>query len=86
MITGLYGVAKNKIAMVTLSLNAYSETFIQAQKKGLKGEVFYYYGVFYQLIWKNYGRLINCLLLCFIKAKRKLNLKSIKRKAYLFIR
>lgn len=35
---------KNRIAMVSPSQNAYSETFIQAQKKGLKGQVFYYYG------------------------------------------
>ncbi|MFL9831956.1 glycosyltransferase [Flavobacterium sp. ST-87] len=35
---------RNRIAMVSPSQNAYSETFIQAQKEGLKGEVFYYYG------------------------------------------
>jgi hypothetical protein len=31
---------RNKIAMVSPSHNAYSETFIQAQKEGLSGEVF----------------------------------------------
>lgn len=35
---------KNRIAIVSPSLNSYSETFIQEQKNGLKGRVFYYYG------------------------------------------
>ncbi|MFN7044603.1 MAG: glycosyltransferase [Flavobacterium sp.] len=35
---------RNRIAMVSPSKDAYSETFIQAQKNGLKGKVFYYHG------------------------------------------
>lgn len=33
-----------RIALISPSQNAYSETFIQAQKKYLKGTIFYYYG------------------------------------------
>jgi glycosyltransferase involved in cell wall biosynthesis len=35
---------RNRIAMVSPSKDAYSETFIQAQKNGLKGNVFFYHG------------------------------------------
>lgn len=35
---------RNRIAMVSPSRDAYSETFIQAQKNGLDGRVYYYYG------------------------------------------
>lgn len=35
---------KYRIALISPSQNAYSETFIQAQKKYLKGTVFYYFG------------------------------------------
>jgi len=34
---------KPRVAIVSPSKNSYSETFIQEQKNGLKGEVFYYY-------------------------------------------
>jgi colanic acid/amylovoran biosynthesis glycosyltransferase len=77
---------KNKIAMVAPSLDAYSETFIQAQKKGLKGEVFYYYGGFLPIDLENYGRLINCSVSFFIKVKRKLGFKidKIEEKAFIY--
>jgi hypothetical protein len=46
---------QNKIAMVTLSLNAYSRPLSQAQKKGLKGEVVLLLW-FFLPIDLNYGR------------------------------
>ena len=50
---------RNKIAMVSPSLNAYSETFIQAQKNGLESEVFYYYGEILPTHLENYGELLS---------------------------
>lgn len=65
---------KNRIAMVAPSLNAYSETFIQAQKNGLKGSVFYYYGGLLPRFLENQGVLLNRSILIRNKIKRKIGL------------
>ncbi|VXC16134.1 Glycosyltransferase involved in cell wall bisynthesis [Flavobacterium sp. 9R] len=63
---------KNKIAMVSPSQNAYSETFIQAQKKGLDGMVFYYYGGGLPTHLEQYGKLLRRKFFLVYKIKRKL--------------
>lgn len=45
------------IALISPNKNAYSETFIQAHKKFLKGNVFYFYGDFFPCFLEGYGRL-----------------------------
>ena len=35
---------KINLAIISPAQNAYSETFIQAHKKNLKGKIFYHYG------------------------------------------
>lgn len=65
-----------KIAMVSPSLDAYSETFIQAQKKGLKGEVFYYYGGHLPSYLEGLGFLNNDWNRIKTKFKRKFGLTS----------
>lgn len=48
---------KNRIAIVSPSKNAYSETFIQSQKNGLKGTIFYYYDGHLPKFLENQGAL-----------------------------
>lgn len=76
---------KNRVAMVAPSLNAYSETFIQAQKEGLEAEVFYYYGGELPLYLEGFGRLIDRSVSFSIKVKRKLGFKinNIEEKAFI---
>ncbi len=62
--------------MVSPSQNAYSETFINAQKNGLKGAVFYYYGGVLPLYLENYGTLLNRTILIKSKVKRILGLTT----------
>jgi len=60
--------------MVSPLHNAYSESFIQEQKNGLQGEVFYYYGGNLPSHLENYGKLISRSIAIINKIKRKLKL------------
>lgn len=77
---------KNKIAMVSPSLNAYSETFIQAQKNGLAAEVFYYFGGILPTHLENFGALLSIKSFLFYKLKRKFRLTSFSPEELVFIR
>jgi len=68
---------KNRIAMVSPSLNAYSETFIQEQKNGLKGKIFYYYGGEVPQYLEGFGKLNNSKIAWSTKIKRKLGFKTL---------
>lgn len=68
---------KNRIAIVSPSQNAYSETFIQEQKKGLKGNVFYYYGGEVPQYLEGLGKLNSSAIAYSIKIKRKLGFKTL---------
>ncbi|WP_370479354.1 glycosyltransferase [Tamlana flava] len=63
------------IAMVAPSLNAYSETFIRAQKERIKANVFYYFGGFLPLYLENYGRLTDRFVTFRMNLKRKLGIQ-----------
>ncbi len=63
--------------MVAPSLNAYSETFIQAQKNGLNAEVFYYYGGDLPLSLEGFGKLKNRLISWSVRIKRNLGFKTL---------
>lgn len=65
---------KNKIAIVSPSQNAYSETFIQEQKNGMQGEVFYYYGGNLPTHLEHHGKLMSRAILLVNKMQRKLGL------------
>lgn len=67
---------KNKIAMVSPSFDAYSETFIQAQKKGLDAEVFYYYGGNLPTHLENFGSLLIKRNVFLYKIMRKFGFTS----------
>jgi len=77
---------KNSIAMVSPSHNAYSETFIQAQKNGLKGKVFYYYGGELPQFLEGYGKLNNRATIWLVKIKRKLGIKTFNAAETAFIK
>lgn len=68
---------RNRIAMISPSLNAYSETFIQQQRKGLKGKVFYYYGGKVPQFLEGFGKLGNGIITWSIKIRRKLGFKTL---------
>ncbi|WP_366184807.1 glycosyltransferase [Flavobacterium ovatum] len=76
---------ENRIAMVSPSLNAYSESFIQAQKVGLQGKVFYYYGDFLPQYLEEYGRLPSKHASWEVKIKRKLGFKTFNIEETAFI-
>ncbi len=76
---------KNKIAMVSPSLNAYSETFIQAQKKGLQGEIFYYYGGILPLYLEGFGKLLKRSISWSVRIKRILGFKKFSANETAFI-
>ncbi|WP_119793021.1 glycosyltransferase [Flavobacterium anhuiense] len=76
---------KNKIAMVSPSLNAYSETFIQAQKNGLEAEVFYYYGGNLPTHLENEGELLSARKRLFYKIKKKLRFTNFNPNDLAFI-
>lgn len=65
------------IAIVSPSQDGYSETFIQEQKKGLKGKVFYYYRGELPEVLEGYGELKNRSIIRLIKIKRKLGFKTL---------
>lgn len=73
------------IAIISPSQNAYSETFIQQQKKGLKGKVFYYYGGKIPQYLEGFGKLSNSTVTYFIKIKRKLGFKTLSIPETVFI-
>ncbi|MNQ18420.1 GDP-mannose-dependent alpha-(1-6)-phosphatidylinositol monomannoside mannosyltransferase [compost metagenome] len=77
---------KNKIAMVSPSFNAYSETFIQAQKNGLEVEVFYYYGGSLPSYLENFGKLLKTKSLIFYKILKKAKLTKFNPDELAFIR
>lgn len=77
---------KNRIAMVAPSLNAYSETFIQAQKEGLKGNMYYYYGGALPTCLEGVGLLNNNYNKITTKIKHKLQLTSFSSAELAFIK
>lgn len=77
---------RNRIAMVSPSLDAYSETFIQSQKNGLDAKVFYYYGGRLPTHLEQYGKLLSRKDLLFSKIKRKLGLTHFSPNELAFIR
>lgn len=76
---------RNKIAMVSPSYNVYSETFIQEQKDGLQGEVFYYYGGNLPTHLEHYGKLMSSSIHLGNKMRRKLGLSSFNAEETAFI-
>lgn len=72
--------------MVSPTLNAYSETFIQEQKKGLNSKVFYYYGGLLPLYLEGVGKLMHRYVPFSIKVKRKLGFKidELEEKAFIY--
>lgn len=76
---------KNKIAMVSPSHKAYSETFIQAQKNGLQGEIFFYYGGILPSHLENHGKLITRSISIANKIKRKIRLTNFNADETAFI-
>jgi colanic acid/amylovoran biosynthesis glycosyltransferase len=64
------------IAILSPSQDAYSETFIQAHKRKLKGNVYYYYGRLESLSLEGIGNLHSSKKNGFYKLKRKLANKS----------
>lgn len=77
---------KNKIAMVSPSKNAYSETFIQVQKKGIDGEVFYYYGGGVPTHLENKGQILLTRWFFFYKIQKKLGFSSFNPNELAFIK
>ncbi|WP_299550027.1 glycosyltransferase [Seonamhaeicola sp.] len=65
---------ENRIAIISPAENAYSETFIQAQKNGLRGKVFYYYNGELPGYLEGFGSLLNKRDGLIFKVKRKLKL------------
>lgn len=76
---------RNKIAMVSPSNIAYSETFIQAQKNGLQGEIFFYYGGSLPSHLENHGKLITRSISITSKIKRKLRISKFNAEETAFI-
>ncbi|MTH17536.1 glycosyltransferase [Flavobacterium sp. LC2016-01] len=76
---------KNRIAIVSPSQDVYSETFIQEQKNGLKGKVYYYYGGAVPQFLEEFGKLGSKSLVWSTKIKRKLGFKtfSVTEKAFM---
>jgi glycosyltransferase involved in cell wall biosynthesis len=61
-----------KIALFSPNKNPYSETFIQAHKNHLKGEVFYYYGKNQAIALENHPPLANKVKIYALKAIKQL--------------
>lgn len=72
---------KSNIAIFSPSQNPYSETFIQAHKNGLKGRVFYYYGMGSNIQLEGASRLMPAYL---YKAHRVYAKLFKKHSAYLW--
>jgi len=77
-----------KLAFISPNKEAYSETFIKAQKDNLKGELKYYYGGFLPTHLEGQGKLKNSLYYYFITLLKRLQIiKSIlTHKEYRLIR
>ena len=58
---------KLNIAILAPNQNRYSETFIQAHKNNLKGNVFYYYGIGEDIALENYPPLATRAKVLFLK-------------------
>jgi colanic acid/amylovoran biosynthesis glycosyltransferase len=67
---------RNRIAMISPSLNAYSESFIQTQKNGLEAKVFFYYGGNLPTNLEGYGKLQRTKNLWLSKIKKKIGLTT----------
>ena len=65
---------ENRIAIVSPSENAYSETFIHEQKKGLAGIIFYYFGGAIPRYLEGEGTLVKFYYSLFHKIKRQFGL------------
>ena len=65
---------RNRIAMVSPSQDAYSESFIQTQKNGLQGNVFFYYGGNLPTHLEGYGKLYRRNNFLLNKLKKKIGL------------
>mgnify|MGYP000185709571 CR=1 FL=1 len=76
---------KQRIAIVSPSKNSYSETFIQEQKNGLKGDVFYYYDGELPKRLENYGLLLSISISVTNKFKRLLKLSQFSANEMAFI-
>jgi colanic acid/amylovoran biosynthesis glycosyltransferase len=63
---------RNRIAMVSPSQDAYSESFIQTQKNGLEGNVFFYYGGNLPTHLEGYGQLYRRKIFLLNKLKKKI--------------
>lgn len=74
------------IAICSPNKNTYSETFIQAQKEGLGGEVYYYYGGELPTHLENFGKLFNQkdILINKIKQQLKLTIFNANEIAFIF--
>lgn len=76
---------RNRIAMISPAQNAYSETFIQAQKKGLKGQIFYYHGGHLPQYLEGRGLLNNNWNKITVTLKQKLKLTQFSSAELAFI-
>ncbi|GAA3736400.1 glycosyltransferase [Flavobacterium ginsengisoli] len=76
----------NRIAIVAPGQNKYSETFIQEQKKGLKGEIFYYYNGTPPNFLEDKGKLFSKFDLTVFNIKHKLRLTRFSAIEQAFIR
>ncbi|REG98266.1 glycosyltransferase [Flavobacterium aquicola] len=68
---------KNRIAIISPSQNAYSETFIQEQKNGLQGNIYYYFKGEVPQSLEGFGKLGNKRITYSVKIRRKLGLKTL---------
>ncbi|WP_348799473.1 glycosyltransferase [Flavobacterium adhaerens] len=68
---------ENRIAIVSPSQNAYSETFIQEQKKGLSGKVYYYFDGAIPRNLEGYGKLEHRFLRLALRIQRKIGIKTL---------
>ncbi|MCC9061721.1 glycosyltransferase [Flavobacterium piscisymbiosum] len=66
--------AQKNIAICSPNKSTYSETFIQAQKEGLEGKVYYYYGGELPTDLENFGKLFNQKDILINKIKQQLKL------------
>ncbi|MFD1163094.1 glycosyltransferase [Hwangdonia seohaensis] len=76
---------KSRIAIVSPSKHSYSETFIHAQKNGLKGDVFYYYDGALPKCLEGYGLLLSTSVSVVNKLKRLLKLSQFSANETAFI-
>ncbi|WGF92745.1 glycosyltransferase [Aequorivita marisscotiae] len=77
---------KSRIALVSPSKHSYSETFIQVQKHGLRGNVFYYYDGALPKYLENYGLLLSTSISVVNKLKQLLKLSQFSANEAAFIK